>query len=70
MKFSQRIGKTSVTKQLQIESLDDDLKNGLWNGLKLYILDKLSKQDRYGNETEFSIFCKIHSYIFCSLLHS
>lgn len=59
MKFSQRIGKVSATKQLQIESLDDDLKNGLWNGLKLYILDKLSKDSQYRNEAEFDIFCSI-----------
>ena len=59
MKFSQRIGKVSATKQLQIESLDDDLKNGLWNGLKLYVLDHLSKYGQYGDDTEFDIFCSI-----------
>jgi len=57
MKFSQRIGKVSATKQLQIESLDDDLKNGLWNGLKLYVLDNLSKYDQNRKDTEFDIFC-------------
>jgi len=57
MKFSQRIGKVSATKQLQIESLDDDLKNGLWNGLKLYVLDNLSKYKQYRNDTEFNDFC-------------
>ncbi len=29
MKFSQRIGKVAVSKQMQIDSLDDELKNGL-----------------------------------------
>jgi hypothetical protein len=59
MKFSQRIGKTPVTKKLQVESLDEDLKNGLWNGLKLFVLDKLAKYDQYRNDTEFDIFCHI-----------
>ncbi|MQP23603.1 hypothetical protein GFJ94_00815 [Flavobacterium sp. LMO8] len=64
MKFSQRIGKVPSIKQLQIESLDDDLKNGLWNGLKIYVLDNLSKHDNYGNDTEFDVFCSIlwHNY--------
>lgn len=55
MKFSQRIGKVSATKHLQIESIDDELKNGLWNGIKLYILDNLSKHSQY----KFDIFCSI-----------
>jgi hypothetical protein len=31
MRFSQRIGKTPIKTILQIESIDDDLKNILWN---------------------------------------
>ena len=57
MKFSQRIGKVAPTKQLQIESLDDDLRNGLWDGLKLYVLDHLSKYDQYRSDTEFDLIC-------------
>lgn len=41
MKFSQRIGKTLQVKSLQLESIDIDLKNGLWNVYKDSILDKL-----------------------------
>lgn len=59
MRFSQRIGKVSATKQLQIESLDDELKNGIWDGMKLFILDKLSHHNGYNSETEFDIFCSI-----------
>jgi hypothetical protein len=59
MKFSQRIGKVAATKQLQIESLDDDLKNGLWDGLRIYVLGKLLENDRYSNSTEFGDFCII-----------
>lgn len=59
MKFSQRIGRIPAVKQLQIDSIDDDLKNGLWNGLKLYVLDNLSKHNNYSTKTEFDIFCSI-----------
>lgn len=64
MKFSQRIGKVPSTKQLQIESLDEELKNGLWNGIKIYVLDHLEKENRYSNQTEFELFCSIlwHHY--------
>lgn len=31
MKFSQRIGKTPIKNVLQVESIDEDLKNRLWN---------------------------------------
>ena len=58
MKFSQRIGKVPTTKKLQIDSLDDELKNGLWNGIKLLILDQLERQSRYSN-TQFEYFCSI-----------
>ncbi|WP_312901860.1 AbiJ-NTD4 domain-containing protein [Chryseobacterium taichungense] len=56
MKFSQRLGKVPAIKQLQIDSLDDDLKNGLWNGIKLLILNKLSKDNKY-HDSEFDAFC-------------
>lgn len=59
MKFSQRIGKVPNTKQLQVESLDDELKNGLWNGIKFFVLDRLEKQKSYSNHTEFEVFCSI-----------
>lgn len=55
MKFSQRIGKVAVSKQMQVESLDDELKNGLWSGIKMAILDKLNRTG-YG-QTEYNIFC-------------
>lgn len=36
MRFSQRIGKTSAQKIVQKESIDNDLRNGLWNVLTIY----------------------------------
>lgn len=58
MKFSQRIGKTPITKQLQIDCLDEELKNGLWNGIKSFILNKLERQRRYSS-SQFESFCTI-----------
>jgi len=39
--FSQRIGKTPIKTVLQIESMDDDLRNSLWNVIKLFFLDEV-----------------------------
>ncbi len=63
MKFSQRIGKVPITKHLQIESMDDDLKNGLWDILKIF-LDGLRSPTIYGDHDEFSPFCSSiwHNY--------
>ena len=41
MKFSQRIGMTKVKVDIQFESMDNDLRNGLWNCFKLVYLDKV-----------------------------
>lgn len=59
MKFSQRIGKVPGTKQLQLESIDDELKNGLWNGIQVYILDQLNKECHYSPNSEFNSFCSV-----------
>lgn len=42
MNFPQRIGVEPATKELQIDSIDSDLKNSLWNVFKLEILDKIN----------------------------
>ena len=34
MRFSQRIGKTPVRQHLQVNSIDDDLRRGLWNAYR------------------------------------
>ena len=41
MKFSQKIGITPTKLLLQIESMDDDLRVGLWNVFTIYCLDKV-----------------------------
>lgn len=41
MKFSDRIGITQVKNTIQLESMDVDLRNGLWNCLKLGFIDRM-----------------------------
>jgi AbiJ N-terminal domain 4 len=47
MKFSQRLGITNSTKVIQVENMDDDLKNSLWNILKVTILDEIKDEHSY-----------------------
>jgi len=42
MKFSQRIGKTSIRNSLQIDDIDEILKNRLWNTIQQDFLQKLT----------------------------
>jgi hypothetical protein len=67
MKFSQRQGITPASKPIQIDSMDDDLRNGLWNGIKIHIIDPQSryKGDRYSSaDTQFYLPCELiwHQY--------
>ena len=48
MKFSQRIGKKPIKSILQIESIDEDLKNRLWNLILEGFFDRF--EDGYTNE--------------------
>jgi hypothetical protein len=57
MKFSQRIGLTPVSKIIQVEEIDSQLRNGLWNALKIHFIDPLNS---YSSGTrEFETVCKI-----------
>lgn len=54
MKFSERIGIIKAKDSIQIESIDDDLKNGLWNIFHSYYLEEFT--DRFvkqSNKYEF-----------------
>lgn len=55
MKFSQRIGVKPATKQIQLESMDEELRNGLWNALKICVFDSPNK---FGNPFNFKIFAE------------
>ena len=57
MRFSQRIGKTPAFKDLQIESIDIELRNGLWNVTKTFIFDILQRRSTYGSGNQFAFFC-------------
>jgi len=44
MKFSERIGITKAKDSIQLEYIDDDLKNGLWNIFHAYYLDNCKER--------------------------
>lgn len=41
MRFSERIGKKEVKVEIQIDSIDTDLKNGLWNVIIIYFIEPM-----------------------------
>ncbi|MFC5269615.1 AbiJ-NTD4 domain-containing protein [Adhaeribacter terreus] len=51
LSFSQRIGITPIKNIVQLESIDEDLKNALWNGLTIYYWKNLIKYDRITDNT-------------------
>lgn len=51
MKFSQRIRKTPVKTEIQLESMDDDLRIGLWNVFTIYCIEEISEV-RYISSSE------------------
>ena len=59
MKFSDRIGITSVRDSLQIDSIDRKLSNKLWNEILTTFFGKLSDYDRYGKSTDKSEAVKV-----------
>lgn len=61
MKFSQRIGKTPLIKEVQLESIDDELRNRLWNVYTYFILQQISEKYDSSTRTKPSTF-------FCNLL--
>jgi hypothetical protein len=57
MRFSQRISKTPATKSLQLEFIDTELKNRLWNVIKGVLFNKLQKTSLGGPSLEFRDLC-------------
>ena len=41
MRFSERIGKKKGKCELQVDSMDDDLRNSLWNMLVVHVFDQI-----------------------------
>ncbi len=44
MRFSQRMGITSIRDTIQVDSMDDALRNGLWNCVIMYYLDPIKSR--------------------------
>jgi hypothetical protein len=58
MRFSQRIGKKPIKTVMQIESIDEDLKNRLWNTVIENFFNNLNDYSSYG-ESEKGKMCKL-----------
>lgn len=43
MKFSERIGKSQVKNIIQIEDIDVELKNALWNSITIFYWNTIEK---------------------------
>lgn len=59
MKFSQRIGKKPIKSVLQLESIDDDLKNRLWNIFRCNFLDMFEDVFILEQSTEKAQICEL-----------
>ncbi len=55
MRFSERVGKKPKKVDIQVESIDDDLRNSLWNIISVFFIEPLN---RYGwvSESPFKTF--------------
>ena len=47
MRFSQRMGLTSIRDTIQVDSMDDALRNGLWNCVLEHYLNPISIQTKF-----------------------
>lgn len=59
MRFSQRIGKTPVRENIQIESIDKRLENRLWNTILNDFFDKINDSSSYGRQSHKAQICLI-----------
>jgi len=58
VRFSQRIGKKPIKTELQIDTMDDDLRRSLWNVFKILFLDEVKTYYNHIEDTEFEEFFK------------
>ena len=54
MLFSQRHGYKPIREQMQIESIDDDLRNGIWNCFDTTFIQDYSRLKRYYDAEKIS----------------
>ncbi len=57
MKFSQRIGKKPIRTELQIESMDNELRVALWNAFQLFFLEEVRNANI--SKSGYDVFFKI-----------
>lgn len=57
--FSQRKGISPLTKAIQRESLDEDLRTAFWNALCLRLWDRWSPSDAYGLQPQDGAFVEV-----------
>lgn len=55
LRFSQRMGITTISKQVQFNDMDNGLRNSLWNLVYKHILSKLSYYVKDGASSNY--FC-------------
>jgi hypothetical protein len=53
MRFSERINKREIKVEIQLDYIDQELKNGLWNILSAYLLTPLEERTRWLKESNF-----------------
>ena len=46
-------------KPIQLEEIDAELRNGIWNSLIIFFFDAIEKNYKHSVESEFDFFCKI-----------
>jgi len=56
MKFSERIGITKAKDTIQLDYIDVDLRNGLWNAFQIYYLDRIEHSQL--NQSSYQTFFK------------
>jgi hypothetical protein len=59
MRFSQRIGKRPIKTILQVEAIDNDLKNRLWNNILEDFFNKLIDVASFGEDSQKGQICRL-----------
>ena len=57
MLFSERFGHKPIKANIQLDDMDDDLRNSLWNGLSIFYWERM-KGYSLSHNASFNIFCK------------
>jgi len=65
-KFSERYGYANIRESFQIESIDEDLRNRIWNQFRIYYLDNayVKKSSHITEDEEFSFYVNIYDKFF------